>query len=145
MVGSSCSLTGNQGAWHAAQDGVRAFLKYYGVFADRICRSLIIIMKQQKAFTAAGQGSCFPVLAEILVASIDYIRPSFPRNGIAQRFRELAPQYGFVERYTADKQRFTGIAPEEWHFRYVGPAHAAVMIARGLCLEEYVQSGREGT
>ena len=57
---------------------------------------------------------------------IDFIRPAFPYEGICQRFREAAPQYGFVERYPAGKEPVTGIAHECWHFRYVGaPAEKA--------------------
>ena len=58
---------------------------------------------------------------------IDFIRPDFPYTGICQTFRELAPQYGFVERYPKGKEEVTGIAWEPWHFRYVGAPHAALM------------------
>ena len=70
---------------------------------------------------------------------IDFIRPAFPYEGICQEFRRLAAQYGFVERYPAQKEHITGIAHEPWHFRYVGPPHAQVMEKKGLCLEEYVE------
>lgn len=48
------------------------------------------------------------------------------------------PEYGFVVRFPQGKQEQTGIAYEPWHLRYVGPAHAAAMAERGLCLEEYI-------
>ena len=54
-------------------------------------------------------------------------------------FRRLAPRYGFVERYRAEKQSITGIAAEPWHFRYVGVPHAQLMEELGLCLEEYLE------
>ena len=41
---------------------------------------------------------------------IDFIRPNFPYDGVCGSFRRLAPRYGFVERYRADKQAVTGIA-----------------------------------
>lgn len=69
---------------------------------------------------------------------MDFIRPSFPYEGICQRFRELAPAYGFIERYPAGKEGVTGIAHEPWHFRYVGAPHAESMARQGLCLEEYL-------
>jgi len=68
---------------------------------------------------------------------IDFIRPLFPYEGISQRFRELAPVYGFIERYPAGKEDITGIAHEPWHFRYVGTPHAEKMTVLGLALEEY--------
>lgn len=69
---------------------------------------------------------------------MDFIRPSFPYEGICQYFRELAPAYGFIERYPAGKEGVTGIAHEPWHFRYVGAPHAESMARQGLCLEEYL-------
>ena len=61
-----------------------------------------------------------------------------PYEGICQRFRELAPLYGFIERYPANKEAVTGIAHEPWHFRYVGRPHAQRMTDLGLTLEEYL-------
>lgn len=72
--------------------------------------------------------------------NIDYIRPHFPYSGICQEFRELAPEFGFVERYPEDKIEITKIAHEPWHFRYVGYPHSAIMTKYNLCLEEYIQS-----
>lgn len=69
---------------------------------------------------------------------IDFIRPEFPYDGVCGVFRRLAPRYGFVERYRAEKQAITGIAAEPWHFRYVGVSHALLMESRQLCLEEYL-------
>lgn len=70
---------------------------------------------------------------------IDFIRPDFPRDGICARFRSLAADYGFIERYPAGKEALTGIAEEPWHFRYVGRPHARLMCELGLTLEEYVE------
>lgn len=70
--------------------------------------------------------------------NIDFIRPYFPYEGICQAFRELAPSYGFIERYPAGKEGITGIAHEPWHFRYVGTPHAGNIARLGLTLEEYL-------
>ena len=48
-------------------------------------------------------------------------------------------QYGFILRYPADKTDITGVAGEEWHFRYVGVEAATEMYEQGLCLEEYLE------
>ena len=71
-------------------------------------------------------------------AQIDPIRPLFPDTGACGRFRRLAAEYGFIERYPAGKEHVTGIAHEPWHFRYVGHPHARIMAEYGLCLEEYI-------
>ncbi len=75
---------------------------------------------------------------------IDFIRPDFPYDGICGAFRRTAAAYGFIERYQRGKEALTGIAPEPWHFRYVGTPHALLMEANGLCLEEYGDFLRQG-
>ena len=52
---------------------------------------------------------------------------------------EHAHEYGFILRYTAEKQPITGIIPEPWHWRFVGVEHAQKIKDSGLCLEEYLQ------
>ena len=47
-------------------------------------------------------------------------------------------KYGFVVRYTEEKEKITEIRSEPWHFRYVGVAHATYMTKSGICLEEYI-------
>ena len=57
---------------------------------------------------------------------------------------EIAPQYGFVVRYTAENSGSTGVKrPEPWHLRYVGKEHAQEIAKRmkqnpKYSLEEYV-------
>lgn len=68
---------------------------------------------------------------------MDYIRPSFPTDGACGRFKRLAADYGFIERYKESKSSLTGIAGEPWHYRYVGFPHAAIMERENMCLEEY--------
>ena len=46
--------------------------------------------------------------------------------------------YGFIVRYTEEKEGITGIVDEPWHFRYVGKEHASKVMSSGLCLEEYI-------
>ena len=46
--------------------------------------------------------------------------------------------YGFIVRYTEEKEHITGIVDEPWHFRYVGTEVSLHMKDSGLCLEEYL-------
>lgn len=48
-------------------------------------------------------------------------------------------EYGFVQRYTAEKTEHTGMAQQSWHYRYVGIPHAQYMTQQNLCLEEYLE------
>ena len=47
-------------------------------------------------------------------------------------------EYGFIVRYTEEKEDITGIVDEPWHFRYVGREVSMDMKESGLCLEEYL-------
>lgn len=54
---------------------------------------------------------------------------------------ENAYKYGFIERYPEGKQDVTGVIPEPWHWRFIGPKYAEDMKSRGAqTLEEYLQS-----
>lgn len=70
--------------------------------------------------------------------NIDFIRPDFPYEGICDKFRKTAPQYGFIERYPSKKENITGIAHEPWHFRYVGYPHSQIISKNDFTLEEYI-------
>ena len=49
-----------------------------------------------------------------------------------------AHEYGFIQRYPADKTEITGISYEPWHYRYVGVDVAKEIYEEELCLEEYI-------
>lgn len=70
---------------------------------------------------------------------IDFICPDFPYHGICNEFRENAPDYGMIERYSKEKEKITGISHEPWHFRYVGFPHSKIMHQKGISLEEYTE------
>lgn len=49
-----------------------------------------------------------------------------------------AAEYGFIKRYTTDKQDITGFSDEPWHYRYVGQDAAEEIMRQKICLEEYL-------
>lgn len=49
-----------------------------------------------------------------------------------------AHEYGFIQRYPANKSDITGISYEPWHYRYVGVEAATRMYKTGQTLEEYM-------
>ncbi|MBQ7688288.1 MAG: M15 family metallopeptidase [Clostridia bacterium] len=51
--------------------------------------------------------------------------------------RANAAKFGFIERYTADKEDITHFNAEPWHWRFVGVEAARAMLESGQCLEEY--------
>ncbi len=46
-------------------------------------------------------------------------------------------KYGFILRYRQGKEYITGYIYEPWHYRYVGPEHAANIMSWGITFEEY--------
>ena len=69
-------------------------------------------------------------------------------NGVKNAFKdtkeydwliEHCAEYGFILRYPEDKVDITKVSYEPWHYRYVGNEHAAVIMEKKICLEEYVQ------
>lgn len=57
-----------------------------------------------------------------------------------QWLREHCSEYGFILRYPRGSGAVTGINYEPWHFRYVGVDAAREITARGITLEEYLNS-----
>ena len=56
---------------------------------------------------------------------------------------ENCQDYGFILRYTEEKEPITQIAPESWHFRYVGQPHAHIIVENDFCMEEYIDYLRQ--
>ena len=53
-----------------------------------------------------------------------------------------AHEYGFIQRYPANKADITGISYEPWHYRYVGEEVATQIHKTGMTLEEFVERNR---
>ncbi len=54
--------------------------------------------------------------------------------------RQHAHEYGFIQRYPANKADETGISYEPWHYRYVGVEIATRIYETGQTLEAFVKS-----
>lgn len=64
--------------------------------------------------------------------------PKYNGTGEFQWITDNAAKYGIITRYTKEKESITNIEAEPWHLRYVGVPHAEIMVAKSLCLEEYI-------
>jgi len=73
--------------------------------------------------------------------AFDITVPGVSFTGTQQQkwLHEHCYEYGFVVRFTEDKQPITGFLAESWHFRYVGVQAAQVMVYNDWCLEEYIE------
>lgn len=67
---------------------------------------------------------------------------TFTGDGVYSWIYENCHKYGFILRYPEGKTEITGIAPESWHFRYVGVPHSTYICERGMTLEEYISEIR---
>lgn len=67
---------------------------------------------------------------------------TFTGDGVYSWIYENCNKYGFILRYPEGKTEITGIAPESWHFRYVGVPHSTYIYERNMTLEEYISEIR---
>ena len=74
-----------------------------------------------------------------LSVSVGMQLDSFNQQPTYEWLRAHAAEYGFIERYTAEKKQVTEVAARPWYWRYVGVEAATQMKENGLCLEEYVR------
>lgn len=72
--------------------------------------------------------------------NVDY---DFEKESAFKWLMEHAQDYGFILRYSKDKEDITKIKYEPWHWRYVGPEYAKEIKEKGLCLEEYIEYLKE--
>ena len=100
-------------------------------------------MSSAKARTAALRTVAEPGTSEHhtgLAFDITVPGVSFQGTEQARWLQDNCWDYGFILRYTAEKEAITGFSAEAWHFRYVGQPHARIMGDENLCLEEYLAS-----
>lgn len=119
--------------------GWRSHQEQQSIWDDTLAREGMDFTRQYVAFPGCSEHETGLAMDLAKAApDIDFIRPELPWDGVCGVFRRLAPRYGFIQRYRAEKAAITGIAAEPWHFRYVGIPHAILMEQKGLCLEEYL-------
>lgn len=74
-----------------------------------------------------------------LAADFNMASDAFEDTEMFEWMSENAADYGFIMRYSAEKQPITGVIHESWHWRFVGINHAIKIKESGLCLEEYLE------
>ena len=72
-----------------------------------------------------------------LSVDIGWTEDDFASSPAYVWLRANAAKYGFVERYTADKEQITHFRASPWHWRYVGADAAQYMREYNVSLEEY--------
>lgn len=74
-----------------------------------------------------------------LAVDFNSVESSFKNTKEYKWLEANCTDYGFILRYTAEKQDKTGIIPEPWHYRYVGVENAKAIKESGLCMEEFIE------
>lgn len=98
-------------------------------------------LSRTKAISATRHTVADPGYSEHhLGTAFDITVPGTTFAGTAQAkwLHENCWNYGFIVRYTKEKEKLTGYTAEAWHFRYVGTEHSIAMYRQDLCLEEYI-------
>lgn len=73
--------------------------------------------------------------------AFDITVPGVSFTGTKQQkwLHQHCAEYGFIVRFTAEKQKLTGFVAESWHFRYVGVEAAKTITQNNWCLEEFIE------
>lgn len=99
-------------------------------------------LTREQAETEAAKVVARPGTSEHQVGlAVDFnsVEDSFNTTDEYKWLVEHCTDYGFILRYTAEKQEKTGIIPEPWHYRYVGVENAKAIVESGLCMEEFIE------
>lgn len=74
-----------------------------------------------------------------LAADFNMASDKFETTEMFKWMQENAEDYGFIMRYSGEKQEITGVIHESWHYRFVGINTAKEMNRLDMCLEEYAE------
>lgn len=74
-----------------------------------------------------------------LAADFNMADDKFETTEMYRWMQQHAADYGFVMRYSGEKQSITGVIHESWHYRFVGINAAKEMNRLNMCLEKYVE------
>lgn len=94
-------------------------------------------IKKKAATVSAYPGTSEHELG--LAVDFNSVEESFENTRQYQWLKTHAADYGFILRYTKEKQDITGVIYEPWHYRYIGEKHAKKINQLGYCLEEYIE------
>ena len=74
-----------------------------------------------------------------LAADFNMADDKFETTEMYAWMQQHAADYGFIMRYSGEKQEITGVIHESWHYRFVGINAAKEINRLDMCLEEYVE------
>lgn len=113
------------------------------LFENKIQR----VMKSDGLERAAAEAKAATVVARPgtsehhtgLAADFNMANSGFENTEMFAWMQKNAADYGFIMRYSEEKQPLTGVIHESWHWRFVGINTAKEINSLGMCLEEYLE------
>ena len=132
----------NDGVDLIAVSAYRSFSSQQRLYERKVQTYLDQGYSQKKAEDIAGTIVAVPGTSDHnlgLAVDFNYLEQHYENTEELVWLKENAEKYGFVMRYAKDKESYTGVIYEPWHYRYVGKEHAKIMNEKNMCLEEYVK------
>ncbi len=133
----------------AAKDGIRlSVIRGYMTHeeCDASFKSLALTFQDEGDTAAQAQNKATAIFppakrneyrSGMLVKLSDLPSDEFEATQAYQWLYKNGVNYGFINRYTADKEELTGIDADLTVYRFVGTENARKMRSFGMCLEEY--------
>ncbi len=79
-----------------------------------------------------------------LACDFNMASDEFENTEMYRWMTENAEKFGFIMRYSKEKQPITGVIHESWHWRFVGINVAKEINSLDMCLEEYLEYKNSG-
>lgn len=126
--------------------GYRDMERQQNLFLDMVNKMTESGISYKEAFYRAKQKIALPGKSEHQTGlAVDLV----PNNKVSEStvegsspemvwLRDNCKNYGFILRYPAGKSEITGVEYEPYCFRYVGQEAAALIMDKGITLEEYL-------
>lgn len=111
------------------------------LFKRQIDRQIAKGVAPEKAEQAAATVVARPGTSEHhtgLAADFNMADDRFETTEMYAWMQQHAADYGFIMRYSGEKQEITGVIHESWHYRFVGINSAKEINRLNMSLEEYV-------
>ena len=134
----------------AAEDGItgfqissgyRSYAYQQSLFDNKVADYMAEGFSKKNAISATSKTVAIPGSSEHhtgLAFDVTVAGTTFKGTKQEKWMAKNCWDYGYIVRFTEDKEDITGIIAEAWHFRYVGLEHSIKMRDANLCLEEYV-------
>lgn len=133
----------NDGIYPVVASGYRSFEEQQQIYDETFAENKVSGMSTEEAKAETERWVAIPGTSEHQTGlAVDINADGINSAGweVYDWLAVHAHNYGFIKRYSADKESLTGVAEEPWHYRYVGVEIAAKIYEQGVCLEEYLSS-----